>query len=73
MIRSVPLYVTQVVAIEEVGIELMRRADPRAATLLAVVLQWRSLGQFACDDVDESAGMAEVIELHGWSKQVPCA
>ncbi len=72
MIRSVPLDVTQVTLIEEIGVELMRRADPRAATLLAVVLQWRSLGRFACDP-DESGGMAEVVELNGYSRKAPCA
>ncbi len=76
MIRSVPLDVTQVALIEEIGVELMRRGDLRATTLLAVVLQWRLLGQppaFRCEHVDESAGLAEVVELHEWSKQVPCA
>ena len=72
MIRSVPLDETQVALIEEIGVELMRRADPRAATLLTVVLQWGLLGQFACDP-DESGGMAEVVELNGYSKKAPCA
>lgn len=76
MIRSVPLDVTQVALIEEIGVELMRRGDLRATTLLAVVLQWRLLGQppaFSCD-VDESGGMAEVVELHDYSRRVtPCA
>ena len=74
MIRSVPLDETQVALIEEIGVELMRRGDLRATTLLAAVLQWRLLGQpaFSCD-VDESAGMAEVVELHDYSRRVPCA
>lgn len=31
-----------------------------------------ALERFQCD-IDESAGMAEVHEIHGHSKRVPCA
>ena len=62
-------------AIEKLGYALYRDREYRLGTkVLALVLHWRgpsSLG-FTCD-VDESAGLAEVIELRGWSKKVPCA
>ncbi len=72
--RAVPLDVTQITVLEEIGMELVRAGDVRAPVVLSVVLQWRSLGRPAfAFEPDESAGLADVVELHGWSKQVPCA
>ncbi len=43
-----------------------------AVRLAEKVLRWRGeTGVFACD-VDESGGMAEVVELSGYSRKAPC-
>lgn len=60
--------------LEEAAAALYRaHANDDALRLAALALRFRGeFGAFRCD-VDESSGMAEVIELHAWSKQVPCA
>lgn len=62
--------------IEIAGERLLREGEYyRGTKLLAFVLAWRALGrtvEFRCD-IDESAGMAEVVELQGWSRKVPCS
>ncbi len=78
--RSVPIDAECMAAVEAVGLELLRADDPRASKLLSVVLRWkvsREIGDpdfphFACD-VDESAGLAEVVELQSYSRKAPCA
>jgi len=48
-------------------------ANVEAIRLGALALRFRGeFGAFRCD-VDESADMAEVVELNAWSKRVPCA
>ncbi len=46
-------------------------ANHEAIRMGALALRFRSLGGFACD-VDESAGLAEVVELNGYSRKAPC-
>ena len=60
-----------IAAFEAGGEALMRVHDtPNALRLLALALQIRAEHEgFACD-IDESAGMAEVVELHEHSKKV---
>ena len=78
MIRTVPLDIEQARLIEEVGKELLGAGDPRATKLLTIYLAWTYSPEalyhreFHCD-VDESAGMAEVVQLQGYSRKVPCA
>lgn len=79
-IRAVPIDALQADLIEEIGLELMRKGDERASRVLAIFLAWKvsrraevsDIPVFRCD-IDESAGMADVVELHGWSKKAPCA
>lgn len=80
-VRAVPMDAEQAHLIEELGLELMRRHDDRATRLLTIFLTWKISSPatlqnipaaFRCD-VDESAGMAEVVELHGYSRRTPCA
>jgi hypothetical protein len=67
--------------VEAAGKALLRHHESSAGLrLLAIALRLREQSGFRaadqvfmCDDIDESAGMADVIELHGYSKQVPCA
>jgi hypothetical protein len=66
--------------IEDAGKALIRLdGGATGLRILAIALRLREQSGFrAADqvfmcDVDESAGMADVIELHGYSKQVPCA
>ena len=63
--RAIALSFDQAVTIEEVGQELLAKGDQRATTLLSVVLAWRYAMplEFHCN-VDESAGMAQVVDLH---------
>lgn len=70
MRRLISVTESQIAAIEQVGLDLIRQKDERASTLLSVVLAYRCARGFVCD-VDESAGMAEVAELNGYSKRVP--
>ena len=48
-------------------------ANAEALRMGALALRFRGeyLATFNCN-VDESAGMAEVIELNGYSRRVPC-
>ena len=74
-IRTVPLSREQMEFLEELGFELGRERKHHLATkVLAIALAWRGAPtlRFECD-IDESAGMAEVVELHGYSKRTPCA
>ncbi len=63
-----------ILEIEEAVFALYRSHENSIASrMAAIVLRKRGeLNGFRCD-IDESAGMAEVVELHRWSKQVPCA
>ena len=77
MTRAVPLTSEQARSLEALGLELFRKGDDRRASMvLAIVLAWRVApvvsDRFECD-VDESAGMAEVIQLQGYSRRAPCA
>ena len=61
--------------IEDLGIAALREGDQEIGTkLLAIALAWKYAPavSFACD-IDESAGMAEVFEMHGHSRKAPCA
>lgn len=60
--------------IEAVGQDLLRHGDAeRGLVLLALCLKWRSVGREIAppesSDSDEAAELAEVIELHGWSRR----
>lgn len=74
-LRTVAIDYETIQTIESVGEDLLRQDDPdRGLRLLTLVLTWRSLGkrEFHCDDIDESAGLADVVELNGYSRKVPC-
>ena len=63
-VRFVALDVEQAMLLEEVGVDLLREGDEERATqLLAMHLAWR----FA-----DPKRKAEVVELNGYSKKVPC-
>ncbi len=47
-------------------------ANAEAIRLGALSLRFRGEGDFLACEVDESAGLAEVVELNGYSKRVPC-
>ena len=71
-IRYVALDSEQAALLEEVGVDLLREGDEERATkLLAIHLAWRyaKTQRFACD-VDESGGLAELLDLHDFSKRV---
>lgn len=78
-IRAVPIDAEQQAIIEEVGLELITKDYPRASKLLAVALAWRvsrparvaDIPVFRCEP-DESAGMADVVELRSYSRKAPC-
>ncbi len=60
--------------LEEAMAALYRaQANAEAIKLGALALRFRGeiLATFNCN-VDESAGLAEVVELNGWSRKVPC-
>jgi len=61
--------------LEDAAAALYRaHAYTEAICISAKALRWRGeLEAFRCDIGDESGGMAEVVELNGWSKRVPCA
>jgi hypothetical protein len=80
-VRAVAMDAEQASLIEELGLELMRQGDERSTRLLTIFLAWKISSRatlsniptaFRCDP-DESAGLAEVVELHGYSKRAPCA
>ena len=63
-----------VLDLEEAMAALYRaQANAEAIRLGALALRFRGelLAAFNCN-VDESAGMADVVELNGWSRKVPC-
>lgn len=78
-LRTVAIDYETIQCIESVGEDLLRQQDnDRGLRLLTLVLTWRTLGKrgqgnleriFECD-VDESAGLAEVVELHNYSRCV---
>ena len=70
--RAIALSDEQAAAIEEVGQELLAKNDHRATALLSAVLAWRYAMplEFHCN-VDESAGMADVIDFQMHSRKVP--
>jgi hypothetical protein len=72
--RPVSLSREDIIAIEKAAVALMYGGNQKDGTyLLSRCLVWRSDsgvgGAFRCD-IDESAGMAEVVELHGHSRRV---
>lgn len=75
-LRSVAVSAEQIATIESVGQDLLRQGDAtRGLALLALCLAWRSVGiviapaRFQCEP-DESAGLAEVVDLHSYSRKV---
>ncbi len=60
--------------LEDAAAALYRaNAYTEAICISAKALRWRGeLEAFRCD-IDESAGMAEVVELHDYSRRIPCA
>lgn len=71
--RHLKVCMEDIEAIEKAGEELMRSSKPsEGLSVLTIALRlreaWRLFDPpaFACD-IDESAGMADVIELHGHS------
>lgn len=62
-IRFVPLTVDQAQTIAEIGKDLLRQGDARAAMLLALYLQWRLLGQAS----------SNVVSLDAYSRRAPCS
>ena len=72
--RNVGIRVEDIQAIEDAGYSLYRaHEDTQALALHALALRLRAIsgfgGAFECD-VDESAGMAEIVDLHDFSKKV---
>lgn len=73
--RAVPLSEEQYLFIEDLGKEFVRAAQLETAKqLLDIARAWglSPIVRFGCD-IDESAGMAEVVELNGYSRKTPCA
>jgi len=71
-LRSLAITAEEIAAVEYAGECLLRAHDVGPGLLLlALCLKWRSLGM-PLPDTPETAG-AEVVELHGWSRRVPCA
>ena len=71
VIRTVPIDSEQAAKIELLGLDLMRKGKEwhqDATMLLAIALAWKvsPVAQFKCN-VDESAGLADVHDLHGHS------
>lgn len=72
--RAVPLDEEQYLLIEDLGKAALREKNHELGTkLLVIALAWKvaPIVRFGCN-VDESAGLAEVHELHGHSMKVPC-
>lgn len=77
-LRLLAISAEQIETLESIGEDLLRRDPARGVFLLSLCLAWRSLGRpvattpFVCgdDDIDESAGVAEVIGLHAHSRRV---
>ncbi len=61
--------------LEDAAAALYRaNAYTEAICISAKALRWRGeLEAFRCEDIDESAGLAEVVELNGYSRKAPCA
>lgn len=68
--RQIVLEAEQAYMLEDLGQELLRRNDLRATQVLAIVLAWRFSSGSGSEP--EEAGLAEVVELHGYSRGVPC-
>lgn len=79
--RATSIFPDDLETLEAAGALLFRHHENTAGIrLLALALRlreqtgFRKAGvMFACDDIDESAGMAEVVELHGYSRKAPCS
>lgn len=70
--RLVVVSAEQAGILDDIGQQLLRNHDERATKVLALVLAWRYAAtdrSFVCK-VDESAGMADVIELDGYSRRI---
>lgn len=76
MMRAVPMDERQYLLLENLGHELLRERDSeRGLALLALALLWHSAPEIpeprtARSQIDDSAALAEVIELHGYSRHV---
>jgi len=76
-VRAVPVDAEQHALIEEIGLELIKTDYTRGSRLLWIALAWkvsppaRTARVFRCEP-DESAGMADVVELRGYSRKAPC-
>lgn len=78
-LRTIAVDSETVRLIEIAGERLLREgANYQGTNLLTFVLSWHNLGrpvESHCDDIDESAGMAEVVELRpthagdNWSRK----
>lgn len=74
-LRTVAIDSETIAVIEAMGERLLRQQEPELAfKLLALCLGWKSApASFHCD-IDESAELADVVELRGYSRRVPgCA
>lgn len=72
--RTVVIDAEQAAILEELGEQMLRDRDDRAFKVLAVSLAYRyATPAFVCD-VDESAGMADVVDIRerlaAYSKKV---
>lgn len=73
--RTVYIDAAELAAVEAGADALVRAGDyDNWVKLAALALKWKFNGEpvFACD-VDESGGLADVVELHGYSRKTPCA
>jgi hypothetical protein len=79
--RMATVYLDDLETLETCGELLIREGHSAPGVrLLAICLRLREQTQlyaaeqvFMCDDIDESAGLAEIHELHGYSRKTPCA
>ena len=73
MIR-VSITTQDILDLEEAMAALYRaHANVEAIRMGALALRFRGeFGAFRCEHIDESGGMAEVIELNGYSRKVVC-
>ncbi len=71
--KATMITLLDILDLEDAAAALYRAgAYTEAICISAKALRWRGeLEAFRCD-IDESAGMAEVIELNGYSRKAPC-
>ena len=66
--RRVAIDAEQAALLEEIGERMLREQDERATKILALTLAYR-YAAFECE-IDESAGLAEVVQLGEYSRKV---